>query len=172
MKKIRFGDLVRHSGRPTTMELWTPPEKNRELQRAIRANRVLTVQRRNVGNKRDVGEIGFRKQRKAFYLIFPRALPTASHEPVIGVNYDLLEQPTSFEDSKPVVPTPKKSTPPPLTPRKYRVKVRMDVETDMGVEAVSAKEARVLALETLQHKPLSSSDWRRGKTRVLLRKQF
>jgi hypothetical protein len=91
MKRIRFGDLVRQSGRPSTIELWIPPEKNKELQRAIRANRILTIQRRNVGNKRDVGEIGFRKQPGSLYLIFPRALPAAD-DPVIGINYDLLER--------------------------------------------------------------------------------
>jgi hypothetical protein len=179
MKKIRFGDLVRQSGRPTTIELWTPPEKNKELQRAIRANRVLTVQHRNVGNKRDVGEIGFRKQREAFYLIFPRALPTASPDPVIGINYDLLEPPTLLKSSdgkvsKPAAPVsksvafaPKKSAPPP-PPKKYRFTVRVSIEADVEVTAKSAKEARVLALEAVQHKPLSSSDWRRGSVRVLL----
>jgi hypothetical protein len=93
MKKIRFGDLVRESGRPSTIELWTPPEKNKELQRAIRANRILTIQRSNVGNKRDVGEVGFRKQPGSLYLVFPRALQV-TRGPVIGINYDLLEQPT------------------------------------------------------------------------------
>jgi len=92
MKKIRFGDLVRKSGRPSTMELWIPPEKNKELQRAIRANRVLTIKRGDVGRQRDVGEIGFRKQPGALYLIFPRALPVADGS-VIGINYDLLDQP-------------------------------------------------------------------------------
>ena len=43
MKKIRFGDLVREAGRPTTIELWTAPEKNKDLQRAIRTNRVIFI---------------------------------------------------------------------------------------------------------------------------------
>src|SRR5262245_8159211 len=93
MKKIRFGDLVRNSGRPKTLTLWTEPESNKELQRAIRGNRVLTVHHTNAGKKRDVGEIGFKKESPAIYLIFPRALPARSNEPVIGINYDLLEEP-------------------------------------------------------------------------------
>jgi hypothetical protein len=93
MKTIRFGDLVRQAGRPTTIELWIPPDRNKELQRAIRANRVLTVKHRNTGNQRDKGTIGFHQQREAIYLIFPRALPKTGRAPVIGINYDLLDQP-------------------------------------------------------------------------------
>src|SRR5688572_20624135 len=95
MKNIRFGDLVRNSGRPKTLTLWTTPEKNKELQQAIRENRVLTVERRNVGTNADVGEIGFRQKKDALYLIFPRRLPTAARDPVFGINYDLLEEPAS-----------------------------------------------------------------------------
>ena len=91
MKKIRFGDLVRSSGRPKNLSLWTTPKKNKELQQAIRGNRVLTVHLHSVGNKAEVGEIGFHQQ-EALYLIFPRRLPTAAREPVIGINYDLLDR--------------------------------------------------------------------------------
>jgi len=92
MKKIRFGDLVRNSGRPKTLTLWTTPARNKELQQAIRGHRVLSVQRYNVGNKADVGQIGFHQQKDAVYLIFPRRLPITSHDPVIGINYDLVEE--------------------------------------------------------------------------------
>ena len=93
MKTLRFGDLVRQSGRPVTLELWMPPKENKELQKAIRTNRVLTVQHQNTGSKRDVGKIGFRVQRGALYLVFPRPLPKAGSIPVVGINYDLLERP-------------------------------------------------------------------------------
>jgi hypothetical protein len=42
-KTLRFGDLVRNSGRPETIALWTDPKKDRTLTRAIKENRVLTV---------------------------------------------------------------------------------------------------------------------------------
>src|SRR6185436_5326231 len=95
MKKIRFGELVRSSGRPKMLTLWTAPAKHKELNQAIRDNRVLTVHRSSVGNKRDVGEIGFHQKQDAFYLVFPRRLPDAGPEPVIGINYDLLEEPAT-----------------------------------------------------------------------------
>jgi hypothetical protein len=175
MKKIRFGDLVQQAGRPTTMALWTAPEKNKDLQRAIRANRVLTIRHQTVGNKRDVGTIGFRKEPDAIYLIFPRSLPTADPAPVIGINYELLEQPPQSgkgQSKTPAQPTPsartaiaeKRTEPQPtMTLRKFRFTVRAEVETDIEVQARSAKQARALALDTIQSKPLSPSEWRRAK---------
>jgi hypothetical protein len=92
MKQLRFGDLVRASGRPHPLTLWTPPKKNRELQAAIRDHRVLTVQHPNVGQRRDVGIIGFHPGQEASYLVFPRRLAGQMNEPVVGINYELLEQ--------------------------------------------------------------------------------
>lgn len=42
-KQVRFGDLVRNSGRPQVLTLWTAPEKDRTASRALKENRVLTV---------------------------------------------------------------------------------------------------------------------------------
>jgi hypothetical protein len=92
MKQIRFGDLVRNSGRPHTLTLWTAPEKNTELQKAIRSNRVLTVHRPNVGTKRDFGTVGFLPGGEAIFLIFPRRLEVDKGQRVIGINYALLEE--------------------------------------------------------------------------------
>ena len=92
MKPIRFGDLVRNSGRPHTLALWTEPKKMGELQKAIRTNRVLTVRHPNVGTKRDVGIIGFKQGPMSSYLIFPRPLQADKEQPVIGINYLLIDE--------------------------------------------------------------------------------
>lgn len=92
MKPIRFGDLVRNSGRPHTLALWTEPKKMGELQKAIRTNRVLTVWQPNVGTKRDVGIIGFKQGPLSSYLIFPRPLPADKGQSVIGINYLLIDE--------------------------------------------------------------------------------
>src|SRR5437660_3086328 len=42
-KTTRFGDLVRTSGRPQTVTLWTDPRKDRSFSKAVRENRVLTI---------------------------------------------------------------------------------------------------------------------------------
>ena len=92
MKPIRFGDLVRNSGRPHTLALWTEPKKIGELQKAIRSNRVLTVRHPNVGTRRDVGIIGFKQAPMSSYLIFPRPLQADKEQSVIGINYLLIDE--------------------------------------------------------------------------------
>lgn len=91
MKKIRFGDLVRHSGRPEIFILWTEPNMNRSFTRAIKENRVLTVILEQ--GKRDYGTIGFERKPGAVFLLFPRPLPKGRDARVIGINYALVEQP-------------------------------------------------------------------------------
>src|ERR1051326_5840531 len=95
-KRIRFGDLVRASGRPEVLTLWRKPKEDRAFMNAVKANRVLTVFRGR-HNKKDVGQIGFHKHDGALYLEFPRPLKGNPKEQVIGINYELFEQP-------PVVP--------------------------------------------------------------------
>lgn len=72
--------------------LWTAPEKNKGLQAAIKHNRILTVRQQNVGNKRDVGFVGFRPVPQASFLVFPRPLEASRDQKVIGINYSLLDQ--------------------------------------------------------------------------------
>jgi hypothetical protein len=92
MKPLRFGDLVRNSGRPHTLTLWTEPRKIGELQKAITTNRVLTVRHPPVGSGRDMGTVGFKPGPRSSYLIFPRPLQADKGQPVIGLNYLLLEE--------------------------------------------------------------------------------
>lgn len=89
-KKLRFGDLVRLSGRPGVFTLWTKPEKDRAFTRAVKENRVLTVIQEP--GKRDYGLIGFQLHPGASYLIFPRPLPRDQETRVIGINYQLVEE--------------------------------------------------------------------------------
>jgi len=89
-QKIRFGDLVRNSGRPQILTLWAKPEKSPALAAAIKQKRVLTVILEP--GKRDYGLIGFKLHPGASYLIFPRALPRERDAKVIGINYHLAEE--------------------------------------------------------------------------------
>jgi hypothetical protein len=90
-KRIRFGDLVRNSGRPQVVTLWTKPEENRVLTDAVKKNRVLTVMQEP--RKRDYGMIGFEPKPGALFLIFPRPLPRERTARVVGINYQLVEEP-------------------------------------------------------------------------------
>src|SRR4030095_14397901 len=105
MKPIRFGDLVRNSGRPHTLALWTEPKKIGELQQAIRSNRVLTVRHPNFGTKRYVGIIGSKQGPLSSYLIFPRPLQAGKDQSVIGINYLLIDE-DAPSDALPVRKSP------------------------------------------------------------------
>ena len=98
-KKLRFGDLVRNSGRPQIITLWTEPGKNNALTRAIKGNRLLTIIQQP--GKRDYGRIGFQMQPGASFLLFPRALPKEPDARVVGVNYQLVEEPAVADPIRP-----------------------------------------------------------------------
>lgn len=88
---MRFAQLVEKSGKPRLHVMWGPPEKDREFQQAVKANRVLTIHQENVGTKKDFGKIGFSKEGPAQFLIFPRSLNLFEDRRVVGINYELFE---------------------------------------------------------------------------------
>ena len=91
---IRFGDLVRSAGRPRTFSLWSGnAKKDRTLQQAIRSNRVLTVIQEPTSTRKPFGRIGYHQNESALYLLFPRALAEDTESRVIGINFDLLDEP-------------------------------------------------------------------------------
>lgn len=97
MKTVRFKQLVEACGRPEVKALWGPAKSDRELQRAIKEARVLTVHQENVGTKKDWGVIGFWPEHTAQYLIFPKSLKRFSDRRVIGIDYSMVEPDTSAE---------------------------------------------------------------------------
>jgi hypothetical protein len=158
-KQIRFGDLVRNSGRPQVVTLWTEPEKNPALRTAIKQNRVLTVIQ--TPGERDYGLIGFHLQPGVAYLVFPRPLPDAPSAKVIGINYQLVEQPVL---TPPTVPREEKPKPAPTkpkpvrrepVPRKFKVKVRRTASSvsEVTVEAEDQATAKRKAVEAVKGKP-------------------
>lgn len=120
-KIIRFSELVKRSGKPESVTLWTKPRANPSFMKAVRENRVLTIVQQTTGTKKERGQIGFHEQHAAIYLVFPKPLPKAAGDyEVIGIHYELLadaeaEQPGGkqagkrSEKSKPQ-PPPKPET--------------------------------------------------------------
>jgi hypothetical protein len=92
-KTIRFGDLVRASGRPQPVTLWFDPKKDRSFSKAVQANRVLTIHSNPAAHRKEYGEIGFQRAQGATYLVFPQPLPKKSASRIIGINYQLAEEP-------------------------------------------------------------------------------
>jgi hypothetical protein len=93
VKTIRFAPLVQSFGRPRAKTLWSDPKSDRDLQKAIKENRLLTIVQHNVGTKTDYGLIGFFPEEKGPFLIFPKALGYAAGSKVVGLKWDLIEEP-------------------------------------------------------------------------------
>lgn len=93
-KTVRFTSVVERSGRPHVHTLWVAPEKDPELQRALAAHRVMTLER-SAGGKSEHGVIGFdpRQHTHPQLLIFPKSLKSFEGARVVGVKFDLIEQP-------------------------------------------------------------------------------
>ena len=71
MGAVRFSKIVETVGQPSVHVLWIDPQKDTILQKAIKANRVMTIHRRSAGAKADYGTIGFEKGVGDQILIFP-----------------------------------------------------------------------------------------------------
>lgn len=94
-KNVRFTRVVERSGQPHVHTLWLPPDKDPELKRAREAHRVMTLETRPNGAKADVGHVGFDATHDANeqLLIFPRSLKPFEGSRVIGIKFDLVDQP-------------------------------------------------------------------------------
>jgi hypothetical protein len=94
-KTVRFTQVVERSGQPQPHTLWLPPEKDPELKRAIAADRVMTIEASTGGGKTDVGVVGFDRAHagNGQFLIFPKSLKRFAGARVVGIKFDLVEQP-------------------------------------------------------------------------------
>jgi hypothetical protein len=175
-KTIRFGDLVRQSGRPEAVTLWTDPEKDRAFSKAMRENRVITARTHASGQRKDYGEMGFHEERGATYLVFPRALPRNVRGRIVGINYQMAEdaplegplarpQPAKNKPAKvkkeagPVgvrLAAPEKAGAKPSKPgpKIFNVLIRRiaALEEMERVKAFTEEEARERALNSIKHK--------------------
>jgi hypothetical protein len=93
MATVRFSKIVETAGKPIVHLLWMDPAKDLVLQKAIQANRVMTVHQGQIGAKADFGTIGFQKGVSGQILIFPKSLKPFADKQVVGVKYNLLEWP-------------------------------------------------------------------------------
>jgi hypothetical protein len=163
-KKIRFGDLVRNSGRPQPMTLWTDPKNDKSFSKAVKENRIVTVIEDPASKRKGFGQIGFHAQPHAFYLVFPRSLPRENGSRVIGINYELLEEPRVGSD--PVRNTKSEPKPPEIKiepiQKKFKVRLRRTatVETNVDVTAKDRTEAEQLAIKRAQQQsfPLKQTE--------------
>jgi|GEM_PF-2137137 hypothetical protein len=160
-KEIRFGELVKHSGKPQVITLWTNPKRDRSFAKAVKENRVLTVIQKPTGKRKDFGQIGFHQKTHASYFVFPKPLPK---EPlrVIGIKYDLVEQGTvsdpvrTSSNEEPKKRSAKSSAKPVRKRKEFQVLFRRSavIETVVTVQSASSvSEARRLATKQMASEP-------------------
>ena len=107
MKTVRFTSVVETSGRPEVYLLLTDPKKDPDFQRALKADRLMTVQQG--GGKTDFGEVGYEPGPHGQVLLFPRSLKKFVGARIVGIDYDLLKEEHAAAKPKKVA---KSKTPP------------------------------------------------------------
>ena len=89
VKTARFAQVVEKSGKPEVYTLWQKPAQDRHLQSEIKNNRVMTIQKSDAGS--EFGIVGFKEQKAASYLIFPKSLKRFENKWIVGINWDLAK---------------------------------------------------------------------------------
>src|SRR4051812_2578630 len=93
MKTARFAKIVERCGAPETHLVLMDPAKDRALQAAVKAQRVMTVFQESVGTKTDRAEVGFDPGPGRQFLVFPKSLKPFAGTSVVGIKYDLISSP-------------------------------------------------------------------------------
>jgi hypothetical protein len=155
-KTVHFATLVAECGEPDPYTLWTEPAKDKRFMKAVRQNRVMTIE--NLDGRKDQGIIGFVKEKNASYFVFPKPLNRFSGLEVNAIKYELVKQPSVTERSsrlEEAAGITKRSKAPPL--KRYSVTLRYTLTLDISrqVEAKTSKQARQLALQ--QNPPVDLS---------------
>ena len=103
MKTVRFGSVVETSGRPEVYLLLVDPKKDPEFQKALKADRVMTVH--HAPGKTDFGAVGYDPDSRGQLLLFPRSLKKFAGARIVGLDYDLLDE--EHESAKKIAPKAK-----------------------------------------------------------------
>ena len=105
-KTARFAKVVEQAGKPEPYTLWQDPAKDRDFQKALREERLMTVVRQPASTKTDAAAVGYLKKPNALFLVFPKSLKDFKGRRIVGLKYDLLSQPKP--KGKPVKVSPPK----------------------------------------------------------------
>jgi hypothetical protein len=160
MKTARFADVVKQCGEPEPHLMLIEPAKDRELQAAIKAKRVMTVFQDTVGTKADRGVVGFEAGPARQFLIFPKALRAFEGKQIIGIKYELwsIKEPPKSQRAGPVKPPVKKAKPAPakLPANVFAFPSMKDPDED-EVERRDADGATPKKKSQKKHAPISKS---------------
>jgi len=90
VKTARFSQVVEKSGHPQVHTLWQKPSADRHLQSQIKNDRVVTILKSESGT--DFGVVGFKEERGAAYLAFPKSLKPFADKRIIGIDWSLVRE--------------------------------------------------------------------------------
>jgi hypothetical protein len=88
-KTKRLADVVEDAGKPEPYTLWQKPPQDRHLQSEIKNHRVMTILKSEADT--EFGIVGFKEQKGASYLIFPKSLKRFENRRIVGINWDLVK---------------------------------------------------------------------------------
>ena len=148
MATARFSEVVKRCGEPESHLLLIEPSKDRELQAAIKAKRVMTVFQDTVGSKADRGAVGFEPGPARQFLIFPKSLRDYEGKDIVGIKYELwsTKAPPKSQRAAPVKAPVKKKKAVPKTadlPSNVVVLPSMNERADDApAKTVKAKEEK------------------------------
>ena len=88
-KNARFAQIVENAGKPEVYTLWQKPAQDRHLQSEMKNDRVMTILKTDAGT--EFGIVGFKAEKGAIYLIFPKSLKRFENCRIVGINWDLVK---------------------------------------------------------------------------------
>jgi hypothetical protein len=88
VKTERFREVIEKCGQPEVYTLWQKPKTDRRFQSLIKNNRVMTVKPSDAGT--DFGVVGFRQEKAARYLAFPKSLKRFEGQRIVGIDWALV----------------------------------------------------------------------------------
>ncbi|GEP40928.1 hypothetical protein [Brevifollis gellanilyticus] len=92
MKTARLSQIIARCGKPDLHLVLVDPKKDRALQAAVKAHKVMTLRQNLKGTQADRGIVGFDPGPSRQYLIFPKSLKPFQDRDVVGIHYDLFSE--------------------------------------------------------------------------------
>ena len=89
VKTARFAQVIGKAGKPEVYTLWQKPAQDRHLQSEIKNHRVMTILKTDSGT--EFGMVGFKEQKGAIHVVFPKSLKRFENNRIVGINWELIK---------------------------------------------------------------------------------
>ncbi len=121
MKTVRFTSVVEQCGRPEVYLLFDANDA--VFKKALEQQRVMTIEEQGSGPVQ--AQVGYDPTRRGQILLFPRSLKKFAGARLVGIKFELLEQPPARKAKSERVPlshpAPKRKAVPPPKPARDKV---------------------------------------------------